>query len=637
MKLLSKHNLYVGTNAERLASFATPPHEGADFFETDTGDTYTFIYGTWESVGGGGGSSTFLGLTDVLEATYVGAGGQMVVVNGAETGLEFTATVPAHDIVGASHTASGLTAGNVIIATAPTTFAWGQLSHSQLGGVGANDHHGQVHGIVSSDHTVVGSQYDVVGLTAVNTLGLLTPSSDPTGAAILRTDSSGYLGVERFGVGGAPSAPYGVNVDITYTGIAATIPAGVYVDFELNPSAAHSYPNASALAFLSTWNKAATIGALYGVFGSLINNTTGTITLGVGARFGLDNISTGFITNAYGVYVATPSDASGGIGTGYGLYVGNWPDYTVYTESGLVSFGDSLQFRQASTISTTSGNLTLDAAGGGVQIQDYIGINVAPSSLADIRANRTATNESSLNASIWTSLTAQPANAPVAGTTYRGMLLQVNTSGSASLSNVTTYGFLGQVTHGNTSTLASSVGVNVGTFLTSTGTITSAIGVQIGGAINSGGGVIVNHYGLLIGNISGGTALNRAISTGTGIVFFGDSVGFGVTSPQGIAHGHDGTGGFIRWSHASVAGTAVTVIPNGTGDILYDSFWMYTVRGSSGVTASGSFGLTPGLGTTLYNSGGNTLAFNIAADGSVTVQRTAGALTYRVALWGIWL
>lgn len=189
----------------------------------------------------------------------------------------------------------------------------------------------------------MGSQYDVVGLTAVNTLGLLTPSSDPTGAAILRTDSSGYLGVERFGVGGAPSAPYGVNVDITYTGIAATIPAGVYVDFELNPSAAHSYPNASALAFLSTWNKGATIGALYGVFGSLINNDRNDYAWRGGALW----------TGQYFHRVhhqclwclcCHPSDASGGIGTGYGLYVGNWPDYTVYTESGLVSFGDGCSF-----------------------------------------------------------------------------------------------------------------------------------------------------------------------------------------------------------------------------------------------------------------------------------------------------
>ncbi|MHC1591769.1 MAG: autotransporter outer membrane beta-barrel domain-containing protein [Candidatus Helarchaeales archaeon] len=46
-----------------------------------------------------------------------------------------------HDITGADHTAAGLTAGHVIRATGATTFAWQQLQHSDLGGVGASDHH----------------------------------------------------------------------------------------------------------------------------------------------------------------------------------------------------------------------------------------------------------------------------------------------------------------------------------------------------------------------------------------------------------------------------------------------------------------------------------------------------------------
>lgn len=45
-----------------------------------------------------------------------------------------------HALVGTYHTASGLTIGWVIKATGATTFAWGQLAHDKLGGLGDDDH-----------------------------------------------------------------------------------------------------------------------------------------------------------------------------------------------------------------------------------------------------------------------------------------------------------------------------------------------------------------------------------------------------------------------------------------------------------------------------------------------------------------
>ena len=45
----------------------------------------------------------------------------------------------AHDII-TTHTDTGLTIGHVIIATAPTTFAWGKLSHTALDDIGSNAH-----------------------------------------------------------------------------------------------------------------------------------------------------------------------------------------------------------------------------------------------------------------------------------------------------------------------------------------------------------------------------------------------------------------------------------------------------------------------------------------------------------------
>jgi len=57
--------------------------------------------------------------------------------------------------------------------------------------VDVNAHHNKAHGITdSANHTVTGSQYQVVGLTATNTIGLLTPSSNPGANALIKTDGS---------------------------------------------------------------------------------------------------------------------------------------------------------------------------------------------------------------------------------------------------------------------------------------------------------------------------------------------------------------------------------------------------------------------------------------------------------------
>ncbi|MBA7704288.1 hypothetical protein ES703_113090 [subsurface metagenome] len=52
----------------------------------------------------------------------------------------FNTSAHAHALVGAKHTASGLTIGHVVKATAADTFAWGQLPHDKLGGLGDDDH-----------------------------------------------------------------------------------------------------------------------------------------------------------------------------------------------------------------------------------------------------------------------------------------------------------------------------------------------------------------------------------------------------------------------------------------------------------------------------------------------------------------
>ena len=108
-------------------------------------------------------------------------------------------------------------------ASSATTAAFDVLGHGDLGGITANQHHNQVHNIVGSDHTLTGSQYQIVGATATNTLGLLTPSTDvgtTPAAAILRSTAAGALTLKSLAVMG--------NVDVTDGGDLYVAASGFY-------------------------------------------------------------------------------------------------------------------------------------------------------------------------------------------------------------------------------------------------------------------------------------------------------------------------------------------------------------------------------------------------------------------------
>ena len=67
----------------------------------------------------------------------------------------------------------------------------------------ANAHHSKVHNAIGTDHTITGSKFDLVGLTATNTIGKITPSSNPTGTeAILKTDTNGKLTLAQLDISG---------------------------------------------------------------------------------------------------------------------------------------------------------------------------------------------------------------------------------------------------------------------------------------------------------------------------------------------------------------------------------------------------------------------------------------------------
>ena len=87
-----------------------------------------------------------------------------------------------------------------------------------------------------------------------------------------------------------------------------------------------------------------------------------------------------------------------------------------------------------------------------------------------------------------------------------------------------------------------------------------------------------------------------------------------------------------------VAGDAVTIIANGTGDVTAILAAMVVVVASDGNTDGGPIYVKNNDSWILYSDGTDILTLAIAADGSATLQRTSGStLTFDVILQAIWV
>lgn len=139
--------------------------------------------------------------------------------------------------LGPDHTVSGLTSGHVLRATGATTAAFGQLQHSQLGGVSADQHHNQSHVLATSsglgaDHTVSGlTTGHVLVATGATTAAFqaLTTSIFPdysaarvyrtTGQTIApNTETAVSFSTESYDIGGLWAAGSPTRITINETG-----------------------------------------------------------------------------------------------------------------------------------------------------------------------------------------------------------------------------------------------------------------------------------------------------------------------------------------------------------------------------------------------------------------------------------
>ena len=113
-------------------------------------------------------------------------------------------------------------------------------------------------------------------------------------------------------------------------------------------------------------------------------------------------------------------------------------------------------------------------------------------------------------------------------------------------------------------------------------------------------------------------------------------VGVGATAPAGKFHTYETISGFIVWEFDGLDATVRTIIPNGTGDVLYRLTAMYVLRDSAAAVASGTADVSNAASVNL-TVGSNTVRLRVNADGSCDVARTAGTDTIKVALALRWL
>lgn len=199
--------------------------------------------------------------------------------------------------------------------------------------------------------------------------------------------------------------------------------------------------------------------------------------------------------------------------------------------------GKTVTFKKTMTFTGTDGtNMTFPAASDtiaglgtvqtfsvGQRFDGNIGVSVDPDATMGIFVNRTTTVTSGSQYGINAGVFANPSGASSATITGTQVTAR-STNGNGQNFTGQFAGGIFNVIHQGTATMSTAKGATYQVLVNNTGTITDAIALDVLAHSVSGGGAITNAYGLRIGNITAGGTLNYAISTGTGLIHFGDTV-----------------------------------------------------------------------------------------------------------------
>lgn len=146
--------------------------------------------------------------------------------------------------------------------------------------------------------------------------------------------------------------------------------------------------------------------------------------------------------------------------------------------------------------------------------------------------------------------------------------------------------------------------------------------------------------------LDGAIDLSDALQLGANEVRFGASnYGRILTGPsnRGVMLRDLGSGSSaygMFWSTTGLAGSSVTVIPDGAGDVSKLLTFLQMTVAEDGTAPSTSVvqgQVVPGGSPiNLFTNGANTVVLTVNAAGDVVVGRTGGTKTYTVGLWLIW-
>ena len=229
----------------------------------------------------------------------------------------------------------------------------------------------------------------VLTLTATDNFNLTVPATgtaavhtSPTvagyipyfsGTTGILTSAAGlnFLSPAHLGVGITALSNVGVYTSRTITEDSGGI-YGVYALVQSNPAGASSASIIGAAFSGRTLagNAQAHSGGLYGVQVGASHQGTGLLAQARAMQSQVLNTSTGTITDAYSLIVLGATNSGGGtITNNYGLYlsamtVGGTLNYALYSNAGLVHFGDSVDLASAKTLTLLDANIVASGTTG---------------------------------------------------------------------------------------------------------------------------------------------------------------------------------------------------------------------------------------------------------------------------------
>lgn len=200
------------------------------------------------------------------------------------------------------------------------------------------------------------------------------------GAFLAAFGPTGFLGI-----GAAPLTDRILRTDYVFNSAAAVYGATIQVQNQGNGVV-------RGAGYTAIATSASTPSDVFGIEAIARTLSTSSPTRMAAGSFRGQMDSTGTVASIRTVWIKAPSKhASATITILYGLYIDaltqGGTDYSIYTQGGTISHGDDLEFRQASTISTAAGDLTISPAAQ-VYFTTFVGVGRQdPKAQVDIFVN----------------------------------------------------------------------------------------------------------------------------------------------------------------------------------------------------------------------------------------------------------